>query len=484
MIMQIGHLLSPSIIPAILLCTVLVHATAQEAEKNYDEAFALIEVWLDAQRDYERLPGMSAIVVEDQEVLWKGAFGEANLEESVSASPSTLYSICSISKLFTAVAIMKLYDEGKLRLDDTVEDLLPWYNLEQQYAASGPITVRSLLTHSSGLPREANYPYWTGPDFPFPSREEVRDGMRDQETLYPASTYFQYSNLGLTLLGEIVEEVSGQSYDSFVQEHILGPLQLGSTRTELPEELYGEALAIGYSSLTREGEREKVELFQARGIKAAAGYSSNVEDLGAFASWQFRLRDTTTTEVLKPATLKNMQRVHWMDPDWGTSWGLGFTVAKSPDGQTTFGHGGSCPGYRSALVLFPKGELAFSVMINASGTSPQKYIWGMQGMLGKVEERKDAEELADLGDYIGYYNEKPWWGEAYIGSWNGRLVMLALPADQPAEAMTFFKHVEGDTFRRVRDDGELGEALIFQRDDAGKIIGYTQHTTFSARLNP
>ena len=66
---------------------------------------------------------------------------------------------------------MKLYDEGKLRLDDRIDDLLPWYDLEQKFTASGPITVRSLLTHSSGLPREANFPYWTGPDFPFPTQQ-------------------------------------------------------------------------------------------------------------------------------------------------------------------------------------------------------------------------------------------------------------------------------------------------------------------------
>ena len=81
------------------------------------------------------------------------------MEENITSSPKTLGSICSISKLFTSVAIMKLYDEGKLRLDDEVKDLLPWFDLNQQYTESGPITVRGLLTHSSGLPREAAAPY-------------------------------------------------------------------------------------------------------------------------------------------------------------------------------------------------------------------------------------------------------------------------------------------------------------------------------------
>ena len=132
----------------LLLLTVIavtaISGTAQENQTNYSEALELIEVWLDAQRDYDQVPGMSVIVVDDQEVLWSAAFGMANQEDQVEATPSTLYSICSISKLFTSVAIMKLYDEGKLRLDDDIQDLLPWYNLKQRYEDSWPITIRRI----------------------------------------------------------------------------------------------------------------------------------------------------------------------------------------------------------------------------------------------------------------------------------------------------------------------------------------------------
>ncbi|NOR34356.1 MAG: serine hydrolase, partial [Bacteroidales bacterium] len=110
---------------SIVLSMIVLSGITQDKQTDYSEALKLIEVWLDAQRDYDRVPGMSVIIVDDQEVLWSGAFGMANLENHVKATPSTLYSICSISKLFTSVAIMKLYDEGKLRLDDKVDDLLP-----------------------------------------------------------------------------------------------------------------------------------------------------------------------------------------------------------------------------------------------------------------------------------------------------------------------------------------------------------------------
>lgn len=471
---------------SLLIFTCMVHTGySQEDSKELSEAFQLIEVWLEAQKDFEDLPGLSASMVDDQEIIWKSSFGNSNLEEGVETSTSTLYSICSISKLFTAVAIMKLYDEGKVRLDDKVSDILPWYNLEQNFPESGPITVRSVLTHSSGLPREANFPYWTGPDFPFPAQQEIREELGKQKTLYPSSTYFQYSNLGLTLLGEIVEEVSGMPYDEYVEKNILQPLRLASTRTELPENLYGQELAIGYSAKQRKGNREKVNFFQANGITAAAGFSSNVEDLANFASWQFRLLDTTTTEILKPSTLKNMHNVHWMDPDWNTSWGLGFAVWKGPDGNKWVSHGGSCPGYRSVLQINPEKKKAYVVMINAGGENPSKYARGMYEIMKKYQsEEKPKSEDKDLNleEYRGFFNPQPWSSEVYITPWKGKLASLYLPSDSPAEALTFYKHIEGDTFRRVRDNGELGETLTFERDEDGNIVRFERHGNYSSKM--
>ncbi|MEM9823463.1 MAG: serine hydrolase [Bacteroidota bacterium] len=465
-----------------LLLTLLccsVSTTWSQSEKDYTEAKHLIEIWLEAQKDFDRLPGLTALVVHDQAIIWSGAFGMANPEQQRPTQTESLYSICSISKLFTAVGIMQLYDEGKLRLDDRVQDLLPWYNLQQQYPESGPITVRSLLTHSAGLPRESAHPYWSGPNFPFPSSAEVKKELGTQETLYPASTYFQYSNLGMTLLGEIISQVSGVPYEQYIQDHILNPLGLQNTRPYLPKDLHGKELTLGYSAPTRSGERKRMPFFQANGIAPAAGFSSNVEDLGKFAAWQLRLLDTTATEVLRPATLKNMHRVHWTNPDWELTWGLGFTVFKGWGGNTVVGHGGSCPGYQSTLRIDPKNKEAYVVMINAGGTSPNKYANGIRAILKKVKSGPAADSSkskVNLEDYQGFYNLQPWWSELYISSWEGQLVTLGLPSNNPTDDMTFYKHIEGDTFRRVRKDDTLGETLIFKRDANGKVIRAERHS--------
>src|SRR5688572_30108433 len=156
------------------------------ANERVTEALGLLEEWAEAQRAYLDIPGMSMAVVHGDEVIWSKGFGLANREQNVAATPDTLYSICSISKLFTGLGVMQLRDEGKLRLDEPIATYLPWFDLQQKYADSPPITLRGILTHSSGLPRESAQPYWTGPDFAFPTRDAVIAGLQSQETLYPA----------------------------------------------------------------------------------------------------------------------------------------------------------------------------------------------------------------------------------------------------------------------------------------------------------
>jgi CubicO group peptidase (beta-lactamase class C family) len=470
-------------ITLILLISITQLCVAQKPSTDYTDAFRLIERWMEAQREYQHLPGLSASITKDQELIWSKAYGFSNVATKVPSTPSTVYSICSISKLFTAIAIMQLYDEGKLRLDDPISAILPDFNLRQQFKDSGPITIRSLLTHSSGLPRESEYPYWTGPDFPFPSIEQVDSKLKDQQTLYPASTYFQYSNLGLTLLGEVVEKVSGKKYNDYVNEKIIKPLQLNATHPYLPKDEWGKKMAIGYSAMTREGNREPVALFDARGITAAAGFSSTVEDLSRFASWQFRLLEKGGAEIINSSTLKEMHRVQWMDPDWTTSWGLGFSVSKQGN-VTMVGHGGSCPGYRSTLQMDPKEKMAFSVMINAGGESPEFFAREIRELIAKIpKEKQTLKAGVDLNKYAGSYSSQPWGSEFMIVPWYGDLAIVDLPASNPDEAMTLLRHIEGNKFKRVRSDKTLGEEHIFETDTSGKVTRVLRHSKYSKKIN-
>jgi len=140
-------------------------------------AIAAIDAYLEGIQTYEKVPGISVGIVHDQVLLWQRGYGYSNLATKRPADADTLYSICSISKLFTAISIMQLRDAGQLHLRDPVGDHLDWFNIEQAHDDSGPTTIESLLTHSSGLPRESDFPYWNGPDFPFPTRAQVIDRL-------------------------------------------------------------------------------------------------------------------------------------------------------------------------------------------------------------------------------------------------------------------------------------------------------------------
>ncbi len=465
---------------AFLSCIV---ANSQTKETDYKEALRIIDVWLNAQRDFDRLPGISVAIVNDQNIIFSKGYGFADVEKKVPMQPETICSICSISKLFTSVAVMQLWEQGKLRLDDSISSLLPGFNLKQQYAETVPITIRSLLTHSSGLPREAAYPYWSAPEFYFPTEKEINQKLGGQQTLYPSSTYFQYSNLGMSLLGEAVANVSKTSYESYVEKNILEPLQLTNTHPSLPKNLWRGKMATGYSSLYRDGTRKMMPFFQANGIAPAAGYSSNVIDLAHFASWQFRLLNNGNKEILHPSTLKEMQRVQWMDPDGKLIWGLGFGILQK-NGINYVGHGGSCPGYRTSLTLSPKNKIAVSIMINAQGTEPEKYALSIFEILNKAKDVTDTSTInIDLEAYAGNYDGYAWGGEDVVLPWKGKLALFDSPSDNPAKTMQLFKYVSNDTFRRVRkDDDSLGEELRFERDSNGKVVRLLHNDNFENKL--
>ena len=437
--------------------------------KEYSEAFQLIDYWLEAQKDYEKLPGLTALVTDKNETKWAGSFGFSNGVQPMKVENT--FSICSISKLFTAVAIMQLVEDGKINLDDPIQKVLPWFDINNDFKDAPELTIKSILSHSSGLPRESNHPYWSWPDFPFPTKQDVIDELKNQEMLYPPSKYYQYSNLGLSLLGFIVEEVTQTSFDDYVNQNILVPLSMNNTKTYMLSEDYGKNLTLGYSSLNRNIEREKVNFFNADGIAAAAGFTSNVEDLAKFARWQINLVKSLEKNILSPETLKVMHEIHWDDELTSVTRGLGFGVYNF-DGENWVGHGGSCPGYRSQLYINTDKELAYSVMINSSGTSPTKYIDGIHEILSNVTLKK-GQEINRFKEFEGKYISQPWVSETYVQSWGDNLALVSLPSDDPY--ISLYKHIKGDIFKKILNNNELGQELKIIRDDNNKVVAYKTH---------
>jgi CubicO group peptidase (beta-lactamase class C family) len=471
-----------------LICSLAVFsstANAQQAKGAAERAEALrvVDIWLNSVQAYQHIPAISAGVVVGDELVWSKGFGTIDASHTVAATPQTIYSICSISKLFTSIALMQLNEAGKVRLDDPIITYLPWATLEPA-ANGGPVTVRGLLTHSSGIPRESEFPYWTGPDFAFPTREEIRAKIATtQSALYPAGSYLHYSNLALFLIGETVAAVSGKPYIEYAQANVLKPIGLDDTRIGMPMELYGKRLAVGHGALKRDGTRDLLKPFDARGLAPAAGYTSTVEDLGKFASWQFRLLRSGRANVLKASTLREMQRVQFMDPGWKTSWGLGFAVEHRDD-HIYVGHGGHCPGYRTYLSLRPDDQTAVIVMDN----SPEEAGPFAKAIFAILDKRQGYEfkpplpaTPVKLEDYVGRYSEQPWNSESVMLPWAGGLAYLVLPtADPVGDDMQFLRPKGADVFRRVRKDGSEAEEFRFVRDASGKVTSFVHFSNPSS----
>ena len=494
--MKTSHILLPrvprigaaAVLALFLLPALPLHAQQSLVDDpGVAEALHLLDTWMDAAQAYGGLPGASLSVVHDQEIVWANGYGYAHVERQEPATPSTMYSICSISKLFTAVGVLQLRDRGKVDLDDPVARHLDWFEIRDDHPEAGPVTVEGVLTHSSGLPREAGAPYWTGPDYPFPTHEEIVATLPTQSMLYPPRTYYQYSNLGLTLAGEIVAAASGQAYNDYIHAHILDPLGMSSTFTDLDDRFRGNRLASGYTARGRDGKRQPIPDYRVRGISPAAGFISTVEDLGRFASWQFRVLHGDDA-LLDRNTLREMHRVHWLEPDGDATYGLGFSVWKS-DGDTFVGHGGSCPGYRSHLLLRPQDRVATAFMTNGQGVNSRRFAQTAYDIVAPALRRAAGQPYGDapaggvsgtseggataaretLLRFTGTY-QRPFGGESAVLPWEGDLHVLPLPTDDPLDSLTRLRHIDDGTFRRVRDKGDLGEEFTFEELPDGRML--------------
>lgn len=448
------------------------------AAAGMDEAFRLIEAWLEAQRQYRAIPAISAAVVKGDATVWAKGFGTSDRAGKVPATADTIYSICSISKLFTSIAVMQQWEQGRVRLDGQLTDYISWAQLAPDERDSVPLTLRAVLSHSSGLPREADFPYWTAPDFAFPSNDEIEARIGRQDMLFPSSREFQYSNLGITLLGNTVEAVSGEPYDEYVRRHIIDPLGLRDTRPGIPADRYGQQMAVGWGVRGLDGKRPPIKLFDPAGITPAAGFSSTANDLARFAAWHFRLLRGQAPEVIRASTLREMLRVQFVSPDWKVNWGLGYMVLRQ-DPQTFVGHGGSCPGYRTILMMDPANEVGVAVLTNAMD-NPQAFATAIGAVLGKRIETKSfaasGQVSVDLSGFAGLYDSQPWAADVAVVPWAGGLAVAGTDATNPVEGLARLKHVEGDRFVVVDDRGTERDPVVFERDAAGRVAALVRHS--------
>ena len=446
----------------------------------------LLEAWVESRMAYQGIPGMAIAIVHDQDLLYLRGFGQADVDARRATTPDTLYRIASHSKLFTGIGIMQLRDAGKLSLDDPLSKHLDWFELKGVDPNAPPVTIRQLLTHSSGIPREGGTKlHWSSYDFP--TREAIIEHLSSQEVLFPAATRWKYSNLAFILLGEVIRDVSGMSYADYVESRILQPLGMSDSGVTL-ESIDRSQLAVGYGRRLPDGTRESFPAHDVRGLTAAGGLSSSVRDMARFVSWQFRLRDADEPEVLKPSTLREMQRIHWIDPEWKMGFGLPFIIRKTP-ARTLVGHSGGLPGFLTETNVSTEEKLGVIVFSNSldaqhEAVTDRAFDW-VGGAIRQAKGAPDAEAPPPHWDALtGTYRSSFW--DLHVMPLDGKLVLLTITSPKPKATIASLEPV-GDSKVKFRvSDGSpfypLGESVTFRLDDDGRAESMTYGRMTSRRV--
>ena len=358
-----------------------------------------------------RLPSLVAGVVRDGGLAWSCGRGEVDGAEP---DADVQYRIGSITKTVTALAVMRLRDEGRLRLDDPVELHLP----ATPYSGR---TIGQLLSHGAGLAAESPTEWWERtPGEPW---EVFAEHLSSQELKHPAGRRFHYSNLGYAVLGEVVARLRERPWFHVVRDEVLLPLGMTRTTTR-PSGRAAQGFAVHpwADVLLREPEHD------AAAMAPAGQLWATLTDLGALAA--FLIGDTR--DVLSPDTLEEMAEPALVDASslgWST-YGLGLQVVRV-DGRTFVGHGGSMPGFLAGVFVDPAEQTAGVVLTNATSGLPAGAVPGMLDVLRSAEPRvvpawrplrdPDPQALALTGTWY-------WGTSAYglrLGS-DGMLTMLGL----------------------------------------------------------
>ena len=417
----------------ILAITTMLFALASQSPAAVDEspdlpttgetstAFAPFDEWMTNFLQDHKVPGGSLAIVRDGKVVYARGFGLADKEKKTPVQPESLFRIASISKPITAVAILKLVEEGKLKTDDKIMDLLKYEPHFEEGATFDErwkeITIAQCLAHTGGWDRGVSYdPMFQAHrmaksmkiDLPILPEHIIRYQLGQKLDFTPGERY-AYSNFGYSLLGRVIEKLSGKPYEEYVKEEVLKPL--GITAPRMGKSLESE-LAEGevhYYDVNEKKEmaitgpsagKDKVPLsygvWRQETLDSHGGWIASSIDLARFAAAFDLIEEEkvakTRGSLLKPKTVRDMFAPHAVmnkpgeDGKGGQDYGYGWMLRADSDGHMTMRHGGALACTASTMIHF-EGNINVAVLFNL-GQSPDGKFLGREidGPLIKLVE--------------------------------------------------------------------------------------------------
>jgi D-alanyl-D-alanine carboxypeptidase len=458
------------LISAIALSLVLLAPHAIAAQSNIAKdpdvlgAERLFSAWMEGQIAYRGLPGIAVGVVYDQQLVWATGFGFADVAHKIAMTPETKFRMASHSKMFTAIAIMQLREDGKLRLDDPVEKYLPWFHAKPAGPDDGPITIEQLLSHVSGLQREAG-DHWTTNEFP--TEAELKKLYAERQSAFAPNVRWKYSNLAFAVAGLLVEQVSGQKWADYVDKNIFKAL--GMNESSVDKNVPG--LTVGYGRRMPDGTREIIPFIDARGMAAATGVTSNVTDMAKFVSANFGGGPRGGSQVVSGASWREMHRVRAVENNWQSGTGLGFDMRRIND-KTYVGHGGGYLGNTTQTQIQLDDKIGVIVLTNTNDSNVGDIARELAVTVGAaVAKAIKPSEVAVAWDpawerFAGLYRGR--WSDQQIVLLNKKLVLVT-PNGANVDSPATLEPLGGGRFRLMAPTGggEVGEVVYFT-ETAGK----------------
>jgi CubicO group peptidase (beta-lactamase class C family) len=358
------------LLPSLLVCAVLaliLRAFAKPSlakpvsdSKNYDA----IDAYLEGQIHRLNLPGVSLAIVEGDQIVHLRGFGRAR-PGGEPPSPQTPFLIGSITKSFTALAVMQLVEAGKVELDAPVQRYLPWFRVADPQA-SAQITVRHLLNQTSSLPLLPGWQFLADCDERPDATERQARTLATCRLTRPVGEAFEYSNLNYNLLGLVIEAASGESYADYIQKHIFDPLEMSHSYTSKAAARQ-DGLAVGHQSWF--SVPIAVPGLPVPGGSLPAGLLiSSAEDMGHYLIAYLNQGRYGEVQLLSPEGVAELHRPAAEAISWGVQmgwYGMGWYIEQQSQ-MKIISHSGMIPDFYTYMALLPEQKKGVVMLINAN----------------------------------------------------------------------------------------------------------------------
>lgn len=338
----------------LLLQFVVVFNCAAQSQELTSRENALIDSLMTKYMSKNMVPGASVAIVKNKKIIWERGYGMANLEQFVPSTPSTIYRLASVSKPITAVAVMQLVEQGKIALDSPIQKYVPSFP-KKKY----PITTRQLLAHLSGIRHYSANEFAS--NRPFKSLTEALDIFQKDTLLHKPGEEQTYSTYGYTLLGVIIEAVSGTTFMDYLNQHVFKPAGMVNTYADDPLKIIYNRSAP-YDTI-RTGQIGNSVFVNTSYKIPGGGLISNVQDMSRFmiALQQGKLVKPSTWQQM----IKEVKTAKGAPTHYGFGWILGIPPFEGlPKLPSAVWHGGVQQGSTTAILMLPDKEIAVVVLSN------------------------------------------------------------------------------------------------------------------------